>query len=147
MDWVALSGKVTSDAGKAELNSLRAAYADVVKTVDAAPSTTPTVDWAKWSATIKTPGIVDEFKAAYEKLSVPQLEDTFTADVNSTFESAIAAAEVHAAASTTRIVELEAMLVEVENRKDWTEVTVDEELAKNPEIAAEIEEEIESNKW
>merc|ERR1711998_631038 len=93
MDWVALSSKVTSDAGKNELASLRAAYADVVKAVDSAPTTTPTVDWAKWQATIKTPGIVDEFKAAYEKLSVPALEDTFTVEVESKFAEAIKNAE------------------------------------------------------
>merc|ERR1711918_253809 len=59
LDWAALSSKVTSDSGKAELNALRAAYSDIVKQVDSAPATPPTIDWAKWKATIKTPGIVD----------------------------------------------------------------------------------------
>jgi len=147
LDWAALSGKVTSDAGKAELNALRAVYADIAKAVDQAPATAPQIDWAKWSATIKTPGVVDEFKAAYEKLSVPEMEDTFSAEMDSKFATAIAAAGAHAEASTARMAELEAQLAELAERREWSEVTVEEELANNPEIAAEIEEEIATNKW
>merc|ERR1711998_85867 len=147
LDWAALSGKVTSDAGKAELNALRAVYSDLLKQVDSAPATTPTIDWAKWKATIKTPGVVDEFQAAYSKLNVPEMEDTFTAGVEDKFASAISNANELAAASEARIKELEAQLAELNNRRDWSEVTVEEELANNPELAAEIEKEIEDNKW
>merc|ERR1712224_329445 len=78
LDWAALSSKVTSDAGKSELNNLRATYAELVKAADAAPETPHSIDWAKWEQTIKTPGVVAEFKAAYSKLSIPAMEDTFT---------------------------------------------------------------------
>ena len=61
--------------------------------------------------------------------------------------SQITAAEGLAAKSTARIEELNAKLEELDNRVDWSDVTVEEELAKNPEIAAEIEAEIEDNKW
>merc|ERR1712216_85789 len=71
LDWVALGNKVTSDAGKLELANLRAAYSEIVKTTSSAPATTPQVDWAKWKATIKTPGVVDDFQAAFGKLSAP----------------------------------------------------------------------------
>merc|ERR1712188_231894 len=88
-----------------------------------------------WAAPIKTPGIVDEFKAAYSKLSVPAMEDTFTAEVESKFAAAVKTAEVAAAASEARIKELEADLAELDNRRNWSEVTVEEELAANPAIA------------
>merc|ERR1711907_893424 len=139
LDWAALSSKVTSDSGKAELNALRAAYSDIVKTVDSAPASAPAIDWAKWKATIKTPGIVDSFQAAYGKLNVPEMEDTYTAAVESKFADAISKAEELASASENRIKELEAQLASLNNRKDWSEVTVEEELANNPAIAAEIE--------
>jgi hypothetical protein len=139
--------KVTSDAGKAELAMLRATYADIQKSVDKAPSSTPTVDFAKWKTQIKTPGVVDDFQAAYNKLSVPAMEDTFSADVDATFATAISKATELGDASEARIKELEAQLEELNNRRDCSEVTVEEELANNPEIAAEIEKEIEENKW
>merc|ERR1712167_525589 len=116
LDWAALSQKVTSDAGKAELNALRATYSEITK-------------------------------AAYSKLSVSAMEDTFTAGVEEKFGEAIKSAEVAAAASEARIKELEAELADLNNRRDWSEVTVEEELANNPAIAAEIEDEIANNKW
>merc|ERR1712139_574616 len=125
LDWVALGNKVTSDAGKLELANLRAAYSEIVKTTSSAPATTPQVDWAKWKATIKTPGVVDDFQAAFGKLSVPAMEDTFTAKVEADFAAALSTAEGLASTSESRI----------------------KELAANPEIAAEIEAEIEANKW
>jgi hypothetical protein len=142
-----LSSKVTSDAGKAELNALRAAYSDIVKSVDSAPSSTPSIDWAKWKATIKTPGVVEAFESSYSKLSIPAMEDTFTAEVESKFADALTKAEGLAASSEARIKELEAELAKLNNRRDWSEVTVEEELANNPEIAAEIEDEIQNNRW
>merc|ERR1711988_1677211 len=142
LDWGALSSKVTSDAGKAELNALRAQYAEIVKACDSVPDKTPTVNWAKWKATIKTPGVVEGFEQAFSKLSIPKMEDTFSAEVDAKFAGAIAQAEERAAASEVRIKELEDQLAELNNRKDWSEVTVEEELANNPEIAAEIEDEI-----
>merc|ERR1712216_326228 len=101
----------------------------------------------KWKASIKTPGVVDGFQAAFTKLSVPEMQDTYSAEVDSKFAAAIAQAEQHAAASEARIKELEGELNALNNRKNWSEVTVEEELANNPAIAAEIEQEIAQNKW
>merc|ERR1711998_768114 len=147
LDWAALSSKVTSDAGKAELASLRAAYSDIVKAVDSAPESAPKIDWAKWKATIKTPGVVDGFEQAFSKLQVPEMQDTFSAEVDTKFAAAIEKAEGFAASSEARIKELEGELNTLNNRKNWSEVTVDEELEASPEIAAEIEAEIAANKW
>merc|ERR1712100_213997 len=111
----------------------------IQKSVAKAPTETPTIDWAKWKATIKTPGVVDGFEKGFAGVNVPQMDATFA--------TAISAAEGLAASSTSRIAELEAQLAELDNAKDWSEVTVEEDLAANPEIAAEIESEIEQNKW
>merc|ERR1711918_309056 len=70
-----------------------------------------------------------------------------SAEVDSKFAAAIEKAEGFAASSEARIKELEAELNALNNRKNWSEVTVEEELANNPEIAAEIEHEIANNKW
>merc|ERR1712086_498707 len=127
LDWVALNTKVTSDAGKLELANLRTTYSEIVKATASAPSSTPEVDWAKWSSTIKTPGVVDGFKAAYGKLAVPQMEDTFSAKVDAAFAAAISNAETLASASESRIKELEEQLAALDNAKDWSEVTVEED--------------------
>jgi len=147
LDWAALSSKVTSDAGKMELGALRATYSEIQKSVASAPSSTPSVDWAKWKSTIKTPGVVEGFEKAFAGVNVPQMEDSFSAEMDAKFATAISNAEGLAASSTARIAELEAQLDELDNAKNWSEVTVEEELAANPEIAAEIEAEIEQNKW
>merc|ERR1712070_1331360 len=144
LDWTALQSKVTSDAGKAELAALRGVYSELAKASNDAPSSTPVIDWAKWSKAIKTPGVVDEFKSAYGKLSVPAMADTFSADVGAKFAAAIEGA---ASASEVRIKELEEQLAALDNRPNWSDVTIEEELAKSPEIAAEIEEEISQQKW
>merc|ERR1712167_15468 len=94
LDWAALSGKVTSDKGKAELNALRSQYSEILKAVDAAPEKTPTIDWAHWKATIKTPGVVDGFQQALTKVNVAPMEDTFSANIESTFATAISEASV-----------------------------------------------------
>lgn len=67
----------------------RLRFPEIVKTTSSAPATTPQVDWAKWKATIKTPGVVDDFQAAFGKLSVPAMEDTFTAKVEADFAAAV----------------------------------------------------------
>merc|ERR1711981_45753 len=147
LDWAALSGKVTSDAGKAELNALRSTYQELTKAADSAPDTPHVIDWAKWEKAIKTPGVVSEFKEAYSKLSISAMEDTYTAGIEAKFSEAIAQAETAASASEARIKELEEELAKLNNRKDWSEVTVEEELAANPALAAEIEAEIKDHHW
>merc|ERR1712196_526615 len=122
-------------------------YAELTKAADAAPEKPHSIDWAKWEKQIKTPGVVAEFKEAYSKLSIPAMEDTFTAGLESKFAAALESAEAAASASEARIKELEGELAKLNNRRDWSEVTIEEELAANPEIAAEIEAEIKDNKW
>merc|ERR1711908_154073 len=83
----------------------------------------------------------------YSKLSVPAMADTFSADVDAKFAAAIEGAEGAVSASEVRIKELEEQLAALDNRPNWSDVTIEEELAKSPEIAAEIEEEISQQKW
>merc|ERR1711998_769783 len=124
LDWAALSSKVTSDAGRSEFNLLRSQYGEILKAVDSAPKTTPTINWAHWKAAIKTPGVVEGFEQALSKIDVAPMEDTFSAEVDAKFGAAIEKAHVLADASETRIKELEAQLAELNNAKDWSEVTV-----------------------
>jgi len=127
LDWAALSGKVTSDAGKAELAALRATYSDIIKACDSAPATTPTIDWDKWEATIKTPGVVAGFKESFGKLDIAPMEDTFTAKIDAKFAESMENANTLAAASEARIKELEAELAVLDEKPLWSDVTVEEE--------------------
>merc|ERR1711998_517825 len=147
LDWGKLATKVTTDSGKAELAALRSEVAEVNKSLEAG-SAGGEVDWAFWKSKIATPGAVDQFKAAYDGLEVPTLEDTFTAELTSKFDAAIKAAEEHAEASEVRIKELEEQLEALAQSKlEVVNRTVDEELAANPALAQEIEAEIAENNW
>ena len=146
VDWTAISSKVTTDSGKASLAGLRLEISEVNKSLGDA--TAPNIDWAHWNSRIATPGAVDSFKAAYDGLAVPTLADTFTAELSSKFDSAIAAAEEHAANSTARIAELQAELVSLdESKAAIVNRSVDDELEANPALAEEIEAEIADNHW
>ena len=64
---------------------------EIQKSVAAAPTSTPVVDWGKWNATIKTPGVVDGFEKAFAGINVPQMEDTFSSEMDAKFASAVRA--------------------------------------------------------
>ena len=63
--------------------------ADIIKACDSAPATTPTIDWDKWEATIKTPGVVAGFKESFGKLDIAPMEDTFTAKIDAKFAESV----------------------------------------------------------
>lgn len=49
--------------------------------------------------------------------------------------------------SSKRIGELNAQLSSLRGGKPFSEITIDEELAANPELAASIKKDIEEHKW
>merc|ERR1711934_235348 len=148
IDWGAIAAKVTTDSGKAELGMLRAEITEINKALDSVPDGVASVDFGYWKQKIQTPGAVEQFESAFNALQTPTLQDTFTSELSSRFESAIAAAEVQAAASEARIEELKAELESLAVAKaELYNKTVDESLAENPELEAEIEAEIADNYW
>eukprot|EP00656_Telonema_subtile_P020240 TRINITY_DN2138_c0_g1_i1.p1 TRINITY_DN2138_c0_g1~~TRINITY_DN2138_c0_g1_i1.p1 ORF type:complete len:207 (-),score=63.64 TRINITY_DN2138_c0_g1_i1:192-812(-) len=148
LDWSAISTKINTDSGRAELASLRMEIMEVNKALDKIPSGDASVDFAYWKTKIQTPGAVDQFEKAFNGLQVPVLEDTFTAALTSKFDAVIATAQEHAETSEARIKALEAEVEDVQAQKGaLRNVSVEAHLAAVPELAAEIEAEIENNEW
>jgi hypothetical protein len=56
-------------------------------------------------------------------------------------------AKLAADESSKRIGELNAQLSSLRGGKPFSEITIDEELAANPELAASIKKDIEEHKW
>lgn len=80
------------------------------------------------------------------KLPTYQGDDVAQAQAN--FASIIKAAEGLAATSATRVKEIQAELASIEKEKARiTTMTIDEELAADPKLAAEIDEEVEKNSF
>eukprot|EP00658_Telonema_sp_P-2_P076044 TRINITY_DN65_c0_g1_i1.p2 TRINITY_DN65_c0_g1~~TRINITY_DN65_c0_g1_i1.p2 ORF type:complete len:169 (+),score=55.43 TRINITY_DN65_c0_g1_i1:128-634(+) len=148
LDWAAITSKVSTDSGRAELARLRSEIADINKALDSVPAGEASVDFDAWRARIQTPGAVDAFEKAFAGLQVPVLEDTFSAALGTKFDAAIADAETHARNSENRITELEAEIEAVQAQKlNIGDVSVEDTLAANPDIAAEIEAELAENNW
>merc|ERR1711934_893897 len=148
LDWAKMASQVTTDSGRAELAALRGEISEINKSLDSVPDGVASVDWAHWKSRIQTPGAVDQFEAAFNSLQVPTLQDTFTAELTSKFNAAIAAAEDQAVNAQAQIARLEQELVDLQAAKDdLYNKTVEDELAANPELEAEIEGEIADNYW
>ena len=63
--------------------------AEIQKAVSSAPASVTAVNWAKWKGEIKTPGVVDGFEKAFAGINVAPLEDTFSAEMDAKFASAV----------------------------------------------------------
>jgi len=106
------------------------------------------IDWASWEKTIKTPGLVAAFKDAHAKMTFPELQDTMTAGVKSSFASIREEAEKLAAESTATIVELNKEISQIEATKArLSDLTIDEAMELNPEIKAEVEKELKESDY
>lgn len=79
-------------------------------------------------------------------MKLPTYEGTDAADAAAKFADLVKQAEVMAASSAARAKEIEAELASIEKEKARiSTTTIDEELAADPKLAAEVDKEIEAN--
>jgi len=109
------------------------------------------LDWAHWRNEIATPGVVDQLKAEWESLPVPDVEGQkkdLEMELNSLFapflekatELEKEAEELHAWA----LQEAEKVDMQIANLPS---LTVEEYLDMNPDVKARVNQEIEEHQW
>jgi len=149
VDWLALSGKVSTDGARTDVNRLRDLYDEINAAAKMYEGEVAAIDFAGYRKDIRAPGIVDEFEAAYNSVVYPEikLSESTIADMNAKMDQILADASTMREESVSRLAELESMIAEAEANKTTRETTIDEVLARYPHIAEEIDDEIENHQW
>lgn len=87
----ALSAKITGDAARAELSRTRELMEEL-RQLNSGKTEVPAIDWDHYKSVIKTPGVVEEFQAAFAASSIAPMENTFSSEVASSKSEMTAAA-------------------------------------------------------
>ncbi|KAI8107917.1 hypothetical protein M9435_002944 [Picochlorum sp. BPE23] len=147
VDWDAISNIVQSDNGKRELASLKNTMMELERAVGSVSQTMAEPDWATYKSQLDA-SIVDKFEKAYKSMKIPEYEDKEIKNVAERFKAIVDQAEKISAESKKRV---EAIMIELEQidtqKKQLKTATIDEELAKDPELAKEIDETNEKNSF
>jgi len=147
VDWDAISNIVQSDNGKRELASLKNTMMELERAVGTASQTVAEPDWATYKSQLDA-SIVDKFEKAYKSMKIPEYEDKEIKNVAERFKAIVDQAEKISAESKKRV---EAIMIELEQidkqKKQLKTATIDEELAKDPELAKKIDETNEKNSF
>ncbi|PSC76047.1 ATP synthase subunit mitochondrial [Micractinium conductrix] len=143
--WEELGDLVTSDEGKRELASLRTTYADVAGKLKGMAKPQPAINWEQWGKDMD-PKLVLQFKSAYESMKLPKYDGKDVEEAQAKFTALMSEAEALVGASQSRIAEIKGELAAIQKEKERLDTTtIDEELAANPELAKEIDEELQKN--
>lgn len=133
---------------RAELARIRQAEDE---TIDAVTGEVPDIDWAMWQKTIAYPGLVDELKAAYESVPVPNFEaerERMHAEVNAAFEPLLAKLKKHATDAEANSKLYTKRLEEISHlESNVAEMPIDDFLEKYPAVRKSIEDDVKNNKW
>ncbi|EFN57368.1 hypothetical protein CHLNCDRAFT_56064 [Chlorella variabilis] len=143
--WDELSDLVTSDDGKRELATLRSSYVDIAQKLTGMAKTQPAIKWADWSKEID-PKLVQQFKQAYETMKLPKYEGTELQEATAQFAALQKEAEALVTSSQIRIAEIQTEIANIQKEKERiATTTIDDELAADPELAKEVDEEVQKN--
>ena len=146
-DFSKFSDAVTSNEARLEVDSLRSMYFDMKQKQSAESKKDAAIDWSTWESTIQRPGLVAAFKAAHQSVPVLKCESPYTAELESGFAKLISEADQAAIDSEKAIAELQEKLATLGAASDWENMTLDAEIAANPNIKREIAQDIENHKW
>lgn len=143
--WDELGDLVSSDEGKRELSILRSTYADIAQKLANMAKPQDAISWQEWSKDID-PKLVQQFKQAYETMKVPKYEGSDIQDATAQFTALSKEAQAMVAASEARIAEIKEELVNIQKEKQRiATTTIDDELAADPELAKEVDDEVQKN--
>lgn len=135
-------------AAKSEVARLGQLFNEISAAAAAVPADVAPIDFAKYNATIKSPGIVGKFQSEYSSLNLPAFLGTESVNAsNAKFASLVSEASGAVAASTARAAELQAMIDEMTAKRLTKFTTVGDVLDQHPEIGEEVEEEIAAMDW
>jgi IS4 transposase len=148
-----LAEDISSPATRSELDGLRRQ----LRSIDAMAAETKKplkeIDFADYRAKIRSPGLVDNVEAAFKKaekeMDAMKMDiSKMVADSDAKFAAIIKQAEEMKVSSAAAKVELQKELDACRAEKAaFVDLTIEDELKKHPEIAAEIEKEIDQNEW
>jgi len=148
-----LNSDISGHDARMELAAMQRTLRQVDMMGAAAKEAPKTIDFAYYRSAISRPGVVDEAEKATND-ALKQIE-SMTFDVaamvkesDSKLDALITKAEQLAVESVSEKKKLEAELAAVRAEKlSVADMVISEELKKNPEMAAEIEKEINEDKW
>ena len=144
-DFQAMAGKLTSAKGREELGRLMKTRDEINKIVSA--DKVKPVDFEQYRRVLQTEGLVDAFEKCLKDVHIPAMEDKLSAQAESVFAGLLKEAAEITKKSESRVEELQGLLATLRGRKDISEISVDEALQQDPKLAAEIEKEIEDERW
>ena len=84
MDWIALSGKVSTDAAKSEVSRLRDLHSDLASYANSVADAPEPIDFSRYRNEIKTPGLVDSIEKDYNAMQLPAFENSVAAEAETT---------------------------------------------------------------
>lgn len=143
--WDELGGLVSSDEGKRELAALRSTYVDIAGKLASLAKPQDPINWAEWSKDID-PKLVQQFKQTFESMKLPKYEGNEVAEATAQFAALQKEAEALVAASQSRIAEIQGEISNIQKEKERiATTTIDDELAADPELAKELDEEVQKN--
>uniref|UniRef100_A0A7S1MW09 ATP synthase subunit d, mitochondrial n=2 Tax=Hemiselmis andersenii TaxID=464988 RepID=A0A7S1MW09_HEMAN len=148
-----LAEDISTPQTKSELDALRRQLRKIDAMASEAAKPLKDIDFADYRTKIRAPGLVDNIEKAYKKaeaeLATMDMDvSKEIADSEAKFAAIIKRAEEMKVSSTAAKVELEKELAACRAEKAaFADLTIEEELKKNPEIAAEIEKEINKDEW
>ncbi|DBA75528.1 TPA: hypothetical protein ACH3X2_009091 [Trebouxia sp. C0005] len=154
-DWDSLEGSVASEEGKRELASLRSTWIDVQQKFDSMSQSSDEIDWKSYEKEVD-PQVLKLFKDSFASLDFPMYDASKLAEetdaklsglikqVQAWYKTVSAMqAEELKAYSQKRMKELEKEIQDCEAAKEKVaSATIDEELARDPETAKQIDQEI-----
>jgi len=134
----------------AEINRLRQAINELHAQFTV-PSNAENLDWAQWEGRLLSKGLVTSMRKAFESLQPPELEkerQELLRQIDSSFEPLIKQAQELAKDAEARLKALDDMLKELDGlQKNLPRLTVDELMAKRPDLASEVESDLKQSKW
>ncbi|KAA6415271.1 MAG: ATP synthase D mitochondrial [Trebouxia sp. A1-2] len=142
-DWDSLEGSVASEEGKRELASLRSTWIDVQQKFDSMSQSSDEIDWKSYAKEVD-PQVLKLFKDSFASLDFPMYDASKLAEeTDAKLSGLIKQAEELKAYSQKRMKELEKEIQDCEAAKEKVaSATIDEELARDPETAKQIDQEI-----
>jgi len=146
MDWATVSAAMYTEEAKRAASGLRNMVIEQHKQIEDFNKKTAEIDWEHWTKELN-PTVVSKYQAALKEITSDQtLKPTFDIDLQAfetDFKSIVAEAKKmeEEALARVKVLEEEYKLMTAEKERIAT-VSVDEELAANPKLAKEIDDEI-----
>ncbi|KAK9824208.1 hypothetical protein WJX72_008547 [[Myrmecia] bisecta] len=144
-DWDLFRSLVTSEVGRRELASLQTIYIDYRDRLESLKKEAKPIQWDQHKDAVD-PQVLTTFQKSYQSVvsSLPKYDvAAILNESQQSFVPLIKSAEELAQFSDKRIKEIREEIHHVEEEKEKiTKLTIDEELAADPELAKQIDEDI-----